>query len=446
MSEDNKDFDPNSSGSRKKKVEEFKLDISAGEEKSFLPEGLKEENVDINSFSDELRDQQIQDAEPTNADRVRMKEKSKSNRWTFRMVWISLIVILSIIFAKYILIGVNDMLAINQPDEVVTITVPKGASVGKIADILVQSGTISNKEFFKFYVTVTKARKNFVPGTFELRKNMDYQAIISHIKRKSNRTDVVDILFIEGMNLMQYASKLEENNICSANEFLEVCNSDMFDDKYGFLSSMPNKGDRYYKLEGYTFPDTYKFYLNEDAEDVVQKMLANYNKKVTTKYEVYGYDSKISIEEMAKKAGKDMHQILTIASIIQAEAADEDDMFKVSSVIYNRLSTLKTSGMNKNKEYGLNKLHMDSTVWYPYKSRSDVPSEKVNSFSSKYDTYKIIGLPAGPICNPGRAALEAAINPSSTDYYYFCHSSKGKAYYAKTLAQHQKNLVAAGLA
>ena len=145
-----------------------------------------------------------------------------------------------------------------------------------------------------------------------------------------------------------------------------------------------------------------------------------------------------------------MEDVLTLASLIQAEAADEEDMYMVSSILHNRLETEKTGGMNENNEGGFLKLQLDSTVFYPYKTQDRVPANMRKNYVSRYSTYNIEGLPAGPICNPGIAAIEAAVNPPETDYYYFCHKSATNeeaavAYYAKTNEEHLINQHEAGL-
>ena len=117
-------------------------------------------------------------------------------------------------------------------------------------------------------------------------------------------------------------------------------------------------------------------------------------------------------------------------------------MYNVSSVIYNRLN----SQNKKNVETGLEFLNIDATIWYPYRSKDKVPEKILNKFESLYDTYKQKGLPIGAICNPGIKAIDAALNPNKTPYYYYCHSKDGKAYYAKILAEHSINLKKAGLA
>ena len=142
--------------------------------------------------------------------------------------------------------------------------------------------------------------------------------------------------------------------------------------------------------------------------------------------------------ELRQKKGMTLDQLLTLASIIQAEAANKDDMYNVSSVLNNRLQY--------GDQYDIFHLDCDSTTYYPYRNKDAVPADKRETYKSTYDTYTIEGLPAGPICNPGLDAIDAALNPNDTAYFYFCHNPEtGEAYYAETPAGHEANLEKAGL-
>ena len=130
-----------------------------------------------------------------------------------------------------------------------------------------------------------------------------------------------------------------------------------------------------------------------------------------------------------------MDEIVTIASIVQAEAANKDDMFVISSIIHNRLK----NGV----EMGVAQLNCDCTVYYPYREQKDVPASIKDTFKSRYNTFNFNGLPPGPICNPSLDAILAAIAPKDTNYYYFCHSitdDGSTPYYATTLSEHEYNL------
>ena len=386
------------------------------------------------------------------ADKKRRKRKAKKNRTIFRTIWIVMILFASVMLGEYIMVGVNDLLAVGREQEnTVEITIPKDATLDQITDILYNNKVINNKEFFKIYAFITKSTTGFTQGTFDVKTNKDYQALINYMQSDMNRTDVVTIQFTEGMSVNDYAKLLEKNNVCSSDAFLSKCNSSDFDEDYEFLQGIKNADQRYYKLEGYLFPDTYDFYVGEDPDSVVRKFLANYRRKTyLTKSRVEGFEKKVTIEERAKKLGMSMEDVITLASLIQAEAADKDDMYIVSSILHNRLNSIETDGVNENGEAGLDYLQLDSTVYYPYKNENQVPASIRTTYVSKYSTYKYKGLPNGPICNPGLDAIEAAVSPADTEYYYFCHKAASGdepavSYYAKTNSEHLANQEEAGL-
>lgn len=370
----------------------------------------------------------------------------RNNKSFFRIVWCVLLGLVSALMARYILVGINDMLAVGRDSVAVQIEIPEEASVWEIADIFQKNGLICEKEFFVLYAVATKSGDKFSGGFYELNAGMDYQALLNHIKNKANIRNVVDVTFTEGMNVVECAELLDKNEVCSKEIFLKLCNSNEFDKDFTFLKNIDNPTERIYKLEGYLFPDTYKFYRGEDASGVIHKILVNYKKQIMQKSNIEGFETKVSIKELAEEKRISVETLLNIASLIQAEAADKADMYKVSSVIHNRLSTLKSGGKNAFGEFSMNYLRIDATVYYPYRSKKAIPKELSKKFVGFYDTYKIQGLPPGPICNPGMDAIMAALNPDKTDYYYYCHSADGTAYYAKTNDVHVSNLKKAGLA
>ncbi len=386
------------------------------------------------------------------ADRRRRKAKERKNRVIFRVVWLTMVIFVSIMIGQFLMIGVNDVLAVGREDnKSVSITIPKNATLDEISDILFDNHVINNKGFFKIYAFFTRATSGFTNGTFDIATNKDYQAIINYMQSDMNRTDIVTLQFTEGMSVRDYAKLLENGKVCSSEDFLDKCNSNEFDEDYTFLKDIHNANNRYYKLEGYLFPDTYDFYVGEDTESVVRKFLTNYRRRLyLTKSRADGFEKKVTIEERAKKLGMSMEEVINLASLIQAEAANKEDMYVISSILHNRLDTIKNDGRSKFDETGLAYLQLDSTVYYPYSSEQDVPASMRKTYVSRYSTYKYQGLPNGPICNPGLEAIIAAVTPDDTEYYYFCHKSATEdspavAYYAKTNNEHLKNQVKAGL-
>ena len=199
-------------------------------------------------------------------------------------------------------------------------------------------------------------------------------------------------------------------------------------DGYDAIAPIAGATGKYYKLEGYLFPDTYDFYKGEEIDSVVGKLVYNFQNRTA------------DLEERIAASGMTLDQIVTMASIIQREAANTQDMANVSAVLHNRLDF--------GGEYGIYRLECDSTIYYPYQRAEDVPETGALSYGN-YDTYEVQGLPAGAICNPGLDAIEAALNPNTegdaANYLYFCHAADGTAYYATNADDHAYNMQLAGL-
>lgn len=208
----------------------------------------------------------------------------------------------------------------------------------------------------------------------------------------------VRVTIPEGYTVAQIAQTLEKNGVCSAKEFVSVSQS------YSPKSfSVPSDSNRAFKMEGYLFPDTYEFYVDDDPEDVLIKLLNNYN----------------------AKAGGLSSQQLIVASIVEKESRSAENAALVASVIYNRLN----AGM---------KLEMDPTRDYINNYVTNSPYlSSTGKYAALYNTYKCSGLPAGPICNPGSRAIQAALNPADSDYLYFFFGNDNQNHYSKTYEEHQ---------
>ena len=418
---------------RRRKIENFRVQIP---EDSFPQESgrsPREEPPAINSYSRPEKNHRAADVRmaerkaarrAAKAHKKRNKQKRGKNKLFFRLVWLMMVLFIGVALAQYAVTGINDMLAIGRDAVNVTVDIPKGASTDQIAQVLQEAGVIQRSDFFKLYSAMTKADGHYNNGTYKLNTSMDYEAIINNLQSNANRVDIVKITFTEGMNALEIAQLLEENGVCSQEDALNYINSNALDSKYDFLQQLT--GDRYYHMEGYLFPDTYEFFKDESPEDAILKLVNNCDRKLTDE-----------IRQEITASGMTIDQVMTLASMIQAEAADEDDMYMISSVFHNRLNS---DGSN-----GLRRLQSDPTMYYPYRTRDAIPEDIRESYSSKYNTYEIEGLPAGPICNPGSKAIDAALHPADTNYYYFCHDADRNAYYAETLEQHQQNLQKAGL-
>jgi len=417
---------------------------------------MLENNKNFELHIDEEKMQREYSENLTNGNDTKTKQKRKhlKNRFKkspervklFKIVFVSYIISMVLMLGQFFVFGTCDMLAMTREENVVTIEIPKNSSQSKIANILYDKGVIKEKSFFKLFLFLTGGAKKVIPGTYEIKTNKDYQGIISFLQSNSNRldSDLVDLTVSEGKNILEIAELLEKNEICTKDEFIKKCQSTDFFDKFTFLKGL-NDENAFSKVEGCLFPDTYRFYKNIEPGVVIKKFLNNFEKKVYSTETLDDDSNSASIKEQAEKKGVSIKDLIIMASIIQSEAANEDDMYNVSSVIHNRLDTIKNSGKSPFGNFGLSKLEMDSTMYYPYKSKDKIPENISKNFKSKYNTYEVEGLPIGPVCNPGLVAIDAALNPRSTQFYYFCHDKDRKPYYAKTMAEHEQNLKKAGL-
>lgn len=238
---------------------------------------------------------------------------------------------------------------------------------------------------------------------------------------KTTQPETVRVTFPEGSTVSEIAKLLETNGVCSAQDFFTAVNNTQRDSK--FVKDIKNPEERPFLLEGYIFPDTYDFYVGEGAENALSRFLANTQSKITN--EMYA---------RAKELGYTMDEILNIASIIQEESNIKDAK-KVSSVLHNRL---------KSPAYPL--LQCDATIFYLKNSvNPNLPDDKKDSYNNLYNTYKKKKLPAGPITNPGIYAINAALYPEETKYYFFLTDTDKNYYFAENFAQHKKNCKAAGI-
>ncbi|MEK7583767.1 MAG: endolytic transglycosylase MltG, partial [Patescibacteria group bacterium] len=219
------------------------------------------------------------------------------------------------------------------------------------------------------------------------------------------------ITLIEGWTLDEYAGRLDENGF-SPEVFLALTRDlPLWRDSYDFLTSVPSGQS----LEGYLFPDTYSIDAAKDAEQLMRKMLDNFSEKLTPE-----------LRKQVAGSGRTLHEVITLASIIEREVAKPEDRRLVADIFLKRLR----DGIG---------LQSDATVNYITKSGRTRSTAADLDIDSPYNTYKYRGLPPGPIGNPGIDAITAALDPQPNDYYYFLTDTDGGVHYARTFDEHQKN-------
>ncbi len=431
---------------RRQRVEQFRLRIDDEQERP-KEEPVSDFTDEITSFSDETTKAQIERASKKELRRQKKEEKrvqrikAGQNKKVFRIAWILMVIILSVVVSQFLVSGCNDFLAIKRTDETVaTIRVEAGDTPAKIGAKLADKGVISSKTFFQLFANITGKADGVEPGVYHIPCNKDYLGILNHLQFTGNRQTTITLQITEGTNVQDLADILYDAGVTyDKEEFLRLCNSDEFDEDYYFIDAIEDNPDRVYKLEGYLFPDTYEFYVDEAPDLTIRRFLNNFEARFfEDEYQVDGYETTMTINGLIHDEGKyTIDEYVNIASIVLGESANDEDMYNVSSVIHNRLDY----GAN----YDIHTLGMDSTAFYPYKNIDAVPEDIRDTFESAYDTYDKEGLPPSAICSPSAEALIATLVPNDTDYLYFCHSAEGEAYYAVTFGEHLTNLSKAGL-
>lgn len=324
------------------------------------------------------------------------------------------IVSISIILACVGWIAACDVLALNKEVVTAEITLPSDiftketetvenedgttkdvnynkADMGKVAKILKSAGIIEYKSLFLLYSSVSHANIKLDPGTYELSTIYDYRAIVKKMQFGSGAMTTCKVTFPEGLTMEEVFNLLEENKVCTADELMECAKT--MDFGYSFLENIEYGNAT--RLEGYLFPDTYEFYQGTNAQQTIDTFLQIFNSKVDTE-----------MRERATAIGYSLHDIITIASMIEKEAANNDERAIIASIIYNRLK--------QNMPLGI-----DATIQYILDERKEYLSDTDCEIESPYNTYLNTGLPAGPIANPGLESINAALNPESTNYLYY---------------------------
>lgn len=307
----------------------------------------------------------------------------------------------------------------------IQVEIPIGSSAENIANILKDNGLIKNKLAFKLYVKLNKV-SNFQAGKYELYKTMNVEEITKTLQTgKLFSKNQITITFVEGKNINWYAEKIAgETNNTKKQVFELLENKEYIDsliEKYWFLTDEIKNKDIYYPLEGYLFPDTYSF-NNKDVtvEEIFDTMLKQ------TEIVLNEYKDEI------EKSKYSVHEILTIASLVETEGIHPEDRKDISSVIYNRLKVKMP-------------LQIDATTYYAAKielGQRDLRQSELDT----YNPYNTRGprmegkLPVGPISSVGKVSIEAALNPSNTEYIYYVSDRNGKVYFNKTSSEHNSTI------
>ena len=355
-----------------------------------------------------------------NADKERFDFKelfSRKNMRKFRghLVFYLVLVTIAILLTWCVIVAANDINAFVKEDQIIVVTVPKGASVGEIGKILEKNEVIESSLVFRGYCKLKKS-SGFQYGEYELNSNLSYKEIISQLRKPSETRETAKITIPEGYTQPEIVDLLVKEGYADRATLEDVIANYNFE--YDFLKNLPKRNNR---LEGYLFPDTYEIFVGDEVS-IINTILSNFQKKLEDE----------EIQKLIKKSNYTLDEIIIMASIVEREGANESEFGKVASVFYNRLDSTTYPY-----------LESCATVQYVLPERKDVLSIADTEMDNPYNTYINKGLPPGPIACPGLAAIKAALSPEETDYYFFVASSQGTIF-SKTYSEHLANVKKAG--
>lgn len=345
------------------------------------------------------------------------------------IIYIMFILVTSGFLSYFGITVCNDVFAFVKDTSEVEVTIPQNATIDDVKKILSDADVISYPSIFKLYSSLRKDNGKYVAGNYTVSPAMNYDMLLKAFKEvKPERTEL-RITIPEGLTVDDTIALLVEKGIGTRERYIDVINN--YDYDFWFMDSVneiwSHHGEagnpyeqRKYRLEGYLFPDTYYFFSDSNEETVVYKLLLRFSQLFTQE-----------LRDRCTELNYSVDQIVTLASIVQAEAKYEAEYKTISSVFWNRLN-------NPNYET-VGKLDSDATVQYIFDEHKTDLTQEDTAIDNPYNTYVYKGLPPSAICNPCYSAILRAMYPASTNYYYFVAQKNGYSLFATTYQQHVQN-------
>lgn len=351
--------------------------------------------------------------EPERRPAPQRRRRNKRSPLSNSMLYIVMVCAVSIVLATVGWSLANDMLALNKDKVTATIVVDDENDFGSVVDQLKDNDIIKYKGLFRLFSALSGGSDKIAQGSYLVDTDMDYRAILNSLGSGSSSRVEVSVTIQEGLTVRQIFELLEKEGVSTVEKLNDMAAN--HDYAFSFLEDIP-LGDPN-RLEGYLFPDTYNFYMGEDPKYVINKMLVNFDSKVDD-----------SMRQKIADKGYTIQELLTVASMIEKET-DGTDRTTIASVIYNRLNNpgAGTAGY----------LQVDATIQYVLPEGEIVSEEDYQTVNSPYNTYLNKGLPPGPIANPGLESIMAALNPESTNYYYYALGDDGVHHFFTSYSEHQ---------
>ena len=356
--------------------------------------------------------------------------RKKGGAWKILLV---LVVLLALAAGAALLFARSEINGRTTDAEPVTVSIQQGSGVSAIAQKLKDAGVIRSAYLFRWYVGQKGTAAKLQYGDFALTPGTGYDDLIAALSTYA-KAETVRVTIPEGTTAIAIAQKMEAAGLCSAEDFLKEANEGDFSE-YTFWQYVPDDADapdRFMKCEGYLFPETYEFLKDDTVHNYVATFYAQFDAQITD--EMYAE---------LKKQDMTLPQLITLASFVQEEAGNSQDS-NVAQVFRNRLAEGSPyPRLQSNTSSYIQSDADNNYLWNwvaPYYGGWDNIPENI---VAAYDTYSCKGLPAGPISNPGLAAIQAALDPQpdedAKDAYFFVTDLKGNYYYARTLSEHNAN-------
>ena len=293
---------------------------------------------------------------------------------------------------------------INHPfkgkDENIVVKVEKGDSLNSVFDNLSSKGIIKNKYIIKYYLRKNNLVKGIKTGNYKIKKDITLEKFVKVLIDGTSDSDTITVTIPEGYDIEHIANILDSKSVIKKEEFIKSC------EKYALPNYIKKVKGRKYSLEGFLFPDTYKFQKNMKGEEIIDAMISRFE---------------YVMDEIQNNKGividnEKIDDIITIASIVEKEARASEEREKIASVFYNRLDKKM-------------KLQSCATVLYALGKHKDKLYLNDLKVESPYNTYKVDGLPIGPICSPGKESIESSINTPKSEYLYFVLQKNGRHFF-----------------
>lgn len=394
--------------------------------------GSKDIYFSNEDFSKKIKDEKKALGSADTASSARKKKSPKTNSVASTYLFFIVVIVVSMLLSVYAIFCLNDIFGITKTMSTVTVTYDeKITSTSDAIDVLADNDLIVCKNFCKLFIKAetsilkkSSVKAPFEPGMYYLNGKMGLENMLVTMRGASETSETVHLIFPEGYTTADIIDRLVANEVCDRASLLSVIESTKY--TYSLVANLESKESVPYRLEGYLFPDSYDFYIGQSASSTIETFIKNLDKKITEEHRT-----------RAEELGYTMDEILIIASIVQAEAGSTEQMKEIAAIIENRLqdtTNYPSLGCQSTSDYINNKVAPSIS------STSAHTSEYYLAYYNTNSNSTVVGLPEGPICNPGLDAIEAALYPADSDDYYFFHDTNGKLYTASTYSEFKSKI------